>query len=66
MNIKNLVKVEKIKLAVIKVKKVTDGNIVKTSEIPKELLINISQWIGTLTSAPVTLVDDERRKIDIN
>ena len=66
MNIKNLLKVEKTKLAVIKVKKVTDGSIVKTSEIPKELLMNISQWIGTLTSAPVTLVDDERRKIDIN
>ena len=58
--------VNKSKVVVIKVKKVRDGSTVKTNDLPKELIRNIADWIGTLTSSSVTMIDDDRRKIDTN
>ena len=57
--------VNKSKVVVIKVKK-RDGSTVKTNDLPNELIRNISEWIGTLTSSAVTMLDDDGMKIDAN
>ena len=40
--------------------------ILSNQPIINELIRNISEWIGTLTSSAVTMLDDDGMKIDEN